>query len=138
MRITQPRAATAALLVLSPLAGGCGTGGDERDARAVTQRFVDAVHARAGVQACAQLDTAAVQALEQQEKAPCPKAVTSLKVSGRRAASAVVYLDEARVDLAGGESGEAVFLGRTSAGWRISAAGCTPKGQQPYDCDLEA
>ena len=84
------------------------------------------------------LDSSAVQALEQQEKSPCPQAVTSLQVSGRRALHAVVYLDEARVDLTGGRSGEAVFLGRTSDGWRISAAGCTPKGEEPYDCDLES
>ena len=137
MRITQPRAATAALVLLALLADGCGTAGDRRDARTVTQRFVDAVHAKAGARACAALDASAVQALEQQEKSPCPQAVTSLQVSGRRALHAVVYLDEARVDLTGGRSGEAVFLGRTSDGWRISAAGCTPKGDEPYDCDLE-
>jgi hypothetical protein len=34
--------------------------------------------------------------------------------------------------------GEAAFLDQTPAGWRISAAGCTPtKDDMPYDCELE-
>jgi hypothetical protein len=138
MRIGPGRAAGAALIPVALLAAGCGTAGDRRDARAVTQRFIDAVHRRSGERACAQLDAAARQTLEQQAKAPCVRAVTTLQIAARRTAHAVVYLDDARVDLAGGRAGEAVFLGRTPAGWRISAAGCTPQGERPYDCDLEA
>ena len=32
---------------------------------------------------------------------------------------------------------DTVFLARFDDGWRITAAGCTPRGDGPYDCDIK-
>jgi hypothetical protein len=46
-----------------------------------------------------------------------------------------VYLRSASVDLRGGE---VTFLDEGPAGWKVSAAGCTPaEPGRPYDCELE-
>jgi hypothetical protein len=34
-------------------------------------------------------------------------------------------------------AGDMAFLDRTNEGWRVSAAGCKPRGQTPADCELE-
>ena len=31
---------------------------------------------------------------------------------------------------------DTVFLARFDDGWRVTAAGCTPNGDRPYDCDV--
>jgi hypothetical protein len=30
-----------------------------------------------------------------------------------------------------------VFLQQSSTGWKVTAAGCTVRGEAPYDCELE-
>jgi hypothetical protein len=30
-----------------------------------------------------------------------------------------------------------VFLAAFPGGWRVVAAGCTPRGDRPYDCTLQ-
>jgi hypothetical protein len=32
---------------------------------------------------------------------------------------------------------DTLFLVETSAGWKVAAAGCQPRGEAPYDCQLE-
>jgi hypothetical protein len=119
------------------LAGaGCGTQDDERSVGTVTDRFYSALRSHAGDRACAQLSTNASKALESSSGRPCAKAITTLKLRGLRSAHSTVYLDSARADVAGAQPGEAAFLDRTTLGWRISAAGCQPKGDGPYDCEL--
>jgi hypothetical protein len=112
---------------------GCGTGGDERDARRTAERLYAAAEEH-GSAACATLTPPAAQALEQQEREPCARAVTSLRLSGSRAARVHVYELSAAV---GFERGDMAFLDRTNEGWRVSAAGCKPRGQAPADCELE-
>ena len=34
-------------------------------------------------------------------------------------------------------SGDTVFLAMFGDGWRVVAAGCTPRGQRPYDCVIQ-
>jgi hypothetical protein len=34
-------------------------------------------------------------------------------------------------------STDTLFLTETSAGWKVSAAGCRSRGEAPYDCQLE-
>lgn len=128
---------TCALIALA--LAGCGRGADERTVGSVTQRFLQAVEAKDGAVACAQLTTAAVQQLESEESKPCPQAVTSVQASPGPVRRAAVYITSAKVDLTNGQS---AFLNRTSAGWKLSAVGCKPQAgkpaDQPYDCDLEA
>jgi hypothetical protein len=31
---------------------------------------------------------------------------------------------------------DAVFLSSSGSGWKITGAGCTPQGEQPYNCEV--
>jgi hypothetical protein len=117
-------------------AAGCGTGDRERDAAAVAERLSAALERDDGAAACEELSAAAVSAVEQQESAPCADAILRLDLPrGAVAGKSRVYLRSASVELAGGG---ATFLNEGPAGWKVSAAGCTPTGPgQPYECELE-
>jgi hypothetical protein len=126
-------------LAAAVAAGGCGRDADRDAVQTVTDRFHAALEAGDGEAACAQLSTDTRTELESEEQEACPKAVTSLAVEGGALTRVQVYVTNAKVDLAGGES---TFLSRTQEGWRISAVGCTPQEGKPadipYDCELEA
>lgn len=113
---------------------GCGRAGDERDARRTAQELYSAVAAKHGARACAMLTAAAVQALEQEEKAACARAVTSVDLKGGRTARTEVFGTGAAVTFA---DGTLAYLDQTGAGWRVSAAGCEPRGDRPAECELE-
>jgi hypothetical protein len=119
---------------LGTATAGCGTGGEERDARRAAEKLYAAVAEKRGSVACATLTPAAAHALEQQERESCARAVTSVQLSGSRASRVRVYETSAAVSFEGGET---AFLDHTDEGWRVSAAGCTPMGQEPADCELE-
>jgi hypothetical protein len=130
------RATLATALAIACLAGvGCGAD-EERDAAAVTERFYEALDRNDGRAACRELSATTADAVEHQEKAPCHDAILRLDLPrGGVAAKSRVYLRSASVDLAGGGI---AFLEEGPAGWRISAAGCTPSAPgRPYDCELE-
>jgi hypothetical protein len=130
------RATLATALAIASLAGvGCGAD-EEGDAAAVAERFGAALERDDGGAACDVLSTTAASAVERQEQAPCEEAILRLDLPRDAvAAKSRVYLLSASVDLAGGG---VIFLSEGPAGWRISAAGCTPSAPgQPYDCELE-
>jgi hypothetical protein len=123
-----------AVCLVSGLAA-CGSDADENQARSAAEGLYAAVSRHDGDAACARLSSAAAQALEQQEKEACAKAVTGLDLQGSHAARVRVFETSAAVTFAGGEL---AFLDRTGEGWRVSAAGCKPRGREPADCELEA
>jgi hypothetical protein len=115
---------------------GCGRSGDRATVTSVAEGFYAAVADHDGARACASLSPDTRKALEQQDSAPCARAVVHLDLSGRRAHIARVYSTNAAVELAGGDT---VFLQDTPRGWRISAAGCRPQGRgEPADCEVQA
>jgi hypothetical protein len=123
-------------MAIACLAGpGCGAD-EERDTVAVAQRFYGALDRDDGRAACGELSATAAGAVERQEDAPCEEGI--LRVDLPRDAVVTksrVYLRAASVEL---EGGGVTFLDEEPAGWRISAAGCTPSGPgRPYDCELE-
>src|SRR4051794_33466842 len=113
---------------------GCGRDADERQARDTAQALYSAVAHKAGERACATLTRPTAEALEQEEKESCPKAITSVDLEGSAARSAQVSGTGAAVTFA---DGTLAYLDHTSAGWRVSAAGCQPRGEAPADCELE-
>jgi hypothetical protein len=130
------RGTLATVLAIACLAGvGCGAD-EERDAAAVAERFSEALDRGDGRAACRELSATAADAVERQEQAPCEYAILRLDLPrGAVAAESRVYLRSASVDLA---EGGVTFLEEGPAGWRISAAGCTPSAPgRPYDCELE-
>jgi hypothetical protein len=82
---------------------------------------------------CDLLAPATRAALEQSESAPCAEAVEDLPLQGGAVESIEIFGGDAQVKLAG----DTVFLTETSAGWRITAAACRPKGEAPYDCEVD-
>ena len=82
---------------------------------------------------CALLAPATVAAVESHASMPCTEAVRLLGTSGGEVLAASVWGDAAQVRL----RGDTLFLTRTGEGWRVSAAGCRPHGEAPYDCLLE-
>jgi hypothetical protein len=114
---------------------GCGRGGSEDAARDSVERFFAALERDDGRAACQELAPETASAVAQDEKKPCGDAVLSLGIASAPIDQVRVYVDAAQARLAGGD---AVFLDETTAGWRISAAGCRPQPAKPYDCELEA
>jgi hypothetical protein len=130
------RAALATALAIACLtAAGCGAE-EERDAAAAAERFQAALERGDGRAACRELSANAESAVERQENAACEEAILRLDLPRATVATkARVYLRSASVDLA---EGSVTFLGEGPAGWKITAAGCTPGAPgHPYDCELE-
>ncbi|MGW4468768.1 hypothetical protein ACWENQ_03740 [Nonomuraea sp. NPDC004354] len=127
------RSAVVVLALLVPLAvAGCAadTGAPARTA----ERFVAAVTARQGEAACALLAARAAQKLPDKGQT-CAQALVELGLREGPVVSAVVWGDEAQVRT----TGDTIFLHRFGGGWRVRAAGCTPRGDDlPYDCEVES
>jgi hypothetical protein len=83
---------------------------------------------------CTLLARSALSALEEKADSVCAEAVRALPASDGEVLHSEVWGDEAQVRL----SDDTLFLTHTGAGWRVVAAGCTPNGEAPYECHLEA
>jgi hypothetical protein len=130
----MPRAALIPLAAAVALMG-CGTGDDRRQAREAVERMYAAVESRDGAAACEQLTEQAAAALERQTRRPCQEGVLDLELVGMRVARVRVYLTSAEALFV---EGDTAFLDRTSRGWRVSAAGCKPRGRRPAECEVTA
>jgi hypothetical protein len=98
------------------------------------ERVAAAFTESGAVDRCALLAPATVAALEHDESAPCAEALEQLDLSGGQLVSSAVWGENAQVRL----TGDTLFLTRTDTGWKVAAAGCTPHGEAPYLCRLEA
>ena len=126
-------------LALLALLAGCGTSDDRDQARAVVERFYEAVRAGDGAAACAELGASLLEQVESQTEQQCDEAITRLEYEGGVIVAAEVYITNAKVDLGTGES---AFLGREDDGWKLTAIGCkAAKGKpadRPFECEVEA
>jgi hypothetical protein len=125
----------AAVVVVTFVVAGCGTGADRAQVQAAAQRFSDAVARHEGAVACAQLSPDLRAQLVKDQSATCSKAVLELKLHVGRAGGVRVYATSALVRLSGGDT---MFLGDTAQGWRLEALGCRPQAGSPYDCEEES
>jgi hypothetical protein len=137
--VPRMRLLAGGIVLVCLLSAGCGRSDDRADVRSVTERFFAAVEAGDGEAACLELDADTRSQLESQEERDCREAVTELQLDGGAPTRVEVYVTNAKVDLAGGQS---AFLGRTDDGWRLSAIGCEPQADKPadrpFDCEVEA
>jgi hypothetical protein len=128
-----------ALIIVAALTAGCGTSDDRDQARAVVERFYDAVRDHRAEVACAQLSAATVKQLESQTSQSCTGVITRLELDGGAITDARVFITNAKVDL---RSGESAFLDREPSGWKLTAIGCKPEEgkprDRPLDCEVEA
>jgi hypothetical protein len=123
------------LLAMATLVG-CDAGAGQRDAASTAAlRLLTAVSAKDGAAACGLLAPDTSAELEQSAGKPCAEAVLDEDLPGPATVTAVdVYGQWAQVVL----TDDTVFLAAFPGGWRVVAAGCTPRGKdRPYDCTLQ-
>jgi hypothetical protein len=127
-----------ALLFVGLAVAGCGQDANDATVRGVTGRFLHAVGSGDGTVACAQLSPQTRSQLEQSEGRQCRVAITNLKLDSSPVTSVQIFVQNAIVQLAGGET---EFLEQGAEGWRLSAVGCMPQGgkpsDHPYNCKLQ-
>ncbi|MFI9150984.1 hypothetical protein [Streptomyces sp. NPDC053367] len=124
-----------ALVAVAAGLAGCATLGErETAASRAAQRFAESVRREDGPRACAALAPETRQELEQSAESPCPEALLQEDLSYRgRVRSVQVYGQQAQVVL----DGDTLFLSRFPTGWRVTAAGCEPRPQRPYQCQVK-
>lgn len=120
---------SAALLSFS----GCAAG-DDPAAASAAEAFESALAAGDGEAACALLTEKARDTLQEESGSACAGAILALGLdAGGAVESARAYGRAGQVQLAD----DVLFLALDTAGWRVSAAGCTSRMDRPYLCDLE-
>ncbi len=123
------------VLVMLPLAlvtAGC-TPAQQPPARAAAETFQTAVRASDADGACRLLSPETRGNLESASGKACAGALAGLDLPKGGVRSVEVWGDEALARL----DGAVLFLARFRSGWRVTAAGCTPRAGKPYDCDVE-
>jgi hypothetical protein len=63
----------------------------------------------------------------------CREALTQDRIRGAAVVSSQVWGDRAQVQTAA----DTLFLNETAEGWKVAAAGCQPRTDAPYVCQLE-
>ncbi|MBB4917248.1 hypothetical protein [Streptosporangium saharense] len=119
------------LFVLTLGLSGCATEGKVPAEQAVAS-FYAAVRAHDGERACALLAPEAADGLRTGGQ-DCAKAILDLDLPGGQVRESAVWGDEAQVRL----THDTVFLHRFPRGWLVRAAGCTPRGDLPYRCEVK-
>lgn len=138
-RYRRAAARAAALsLVLAPLAA-CGAVQERRDAaEAEATRFERDRDAGRHALLCAALAPGTRDELERTARSGCRRAIReAIEEDDLPPAGAVravdVWGDQARVVL----EGDTLFLSQFAGGWKVTAAGCEPRPDQPYRCGVE-
>ncbi len=117
-------------VVIASLLAGCSPAG-QAEAGAAASRFQRSVAAADWAGACGLLSERAGTDLESAAARPCPAALPALQLPTNDVGTVEVWGHNAKAMV----GQEAVFLSRFSSGWRVIAAGCTPRGEDlPYQC----
>ncbi|MFF7213008.1 hypothetical protein ACFZAU_21110 [Streptomyces sp. NPDC008238] len=126
---------TVAAIAVFAAVSACGTLAERQDAVSTTAvRFERDLSDRRPESLCSALAPVTRDELEQAAEQPCHEAITGEELP---AAGAVRH-----VDVYGGQAlvvleHDTLFLAHFPTGWKISAAGCTPVPQQPYQCKIK-
>ena len=121
-------------VVASCLLAGCSAGANDAPPAATSTTFYDALRSGQPERACGLLADQTRQELEESEGSSCPEALAQVGLSAHGVTRVDVYGRQALVEM----DGDSLFLAQQSAGWQITAAGCTAHEDEPYDCQVEA
>jgi hypothetical protein len=135
MRLRLPRSLNAAAVTVMTAAVVTACGSAETPAATqVARRFTEAVDAHQGAAACSYLAPATKSELEQSAGKPCSAALVEEGLQDAGAfRSATAYGTMAQIKL----REDTLFLSRFQGGWKVMAAGCSPRAERPYDCELQ-
>lgn len=122
------------LLVPAVLAVSACTPSSQADVQAAARNFQTAVHDGDVRAACGMLADEARRSLESASARSCPDALTAIRLPTGEPTSVEVWGDNGQARLPGG----ALFLAEFGTGWKITAAGCRPRQQQPYACAVRS
>ena len=115
------------------LLAGCGSGRAE-SAGSAAESFTRAWAAGDGATVCAQLSPAAREGVVSATGGRCADGVLSEDLPSPGPAEQVeVWGEAAQVRTAS----DVLFLSHYDHGWKVTAAGCTPRPGEPYDCALQ-
>jgi hypothetical protein len=121
-------------LAVVALAGCASVGGRAEAAAAVATRLLTAVQSKDGAAACALLAPDTASEVEQSGGKPCAEAILDENLPGPGAVTGTaVYGQWAQVR----DGTDTVFLAVFPGGWRVVAAGCKPRGDRPYNCEVQ-
>jgi hypothetical protein len=129
------RAAVGAVVLLAALTGcsGGGRGGPAEPVR-TAEAFEAAIDRGDGSAACDLLAPPTRDELEQSRSEECPTALQQEDLpSGGTAADVQVWGDQAIARM----QGDVLFLTNVGGTWRVSAAGCDPQPDEPYECEVK-
>jgi hypothetical protein len=121
-------------VLLASVSGCAGANPGTSEAAAAALDFHSALSSGDYARACRLLIPSAVEKLEAGAAGTCAEklsqldvpAAVSVKNSASYGRNAQVVMDQ-----------DTLFLARSGDGWRITAAGCTSRGERPYDCEVE-
>lgn len=121
------------LAVACVLLTGCAETGASGKVEDVAAAFSKAIQAGDGKGACAQLVPEAQSSVEAGGSS-CAEQILGLGITGGPVRKPEAWGQWARVQV----GDETAFLTQWAQTWKIAAAGCRPRSEQPYDCELEA
>jgi hypothetical protein len=122
-------------VVLALLLGGCSSlNPGTAEAADTAARFHADLASGDSQAACALLAPGTVEKLEDGAAGSCPRKLAGLGLPGAGSVrSSQAFGSNAQVHL----EADTVFLTLSGRHWKITAAGCTPRGGKPYDCEVE-
>jgi hypothetical protein len=122
-------------LALAAALGGCSSlGPDTAGAAGAAQAFHVATASGDGSAACSRLSARVVAELAQSARTPCEQAVLAADVpSASKVRDVQVWGGRGMVVL----DHDVVFVAEFDGGWRVTAAGCSPRKDRPYDCSVK-
>ncbi len=128
------RASLACVAVAVLFVSGCASS-HAPDAADAASRFYQAFEGSDGATACGLLAPKTREEVERSSGTDCASAILDEQLpSVKTRSKATVFGDQAQVKF----GSETVFLAEFPDGWKVVAAGCTPNGDLPYDCEVQA
>jgi hypothetical protein len=114
--------------LLAALLTGCASAGDVAKVATAFEDPSGDAQAR-----CDLLAPATLATFQSDSSAPCADALADVQLPGGEVSSVEIWGGDAQVRL----GSHTLFLTRTDTGWKVTAAGCQSRGQEPYDCEVD-